>query len=546
MQEQSLNEVFSSHIISKHQRSLNRERILEFFSSFVSEKNFNEWHLCLTRFLEIEYQNSLQEDVIKNALTFFNKNTKITIEGISHLKQEISHSIFTIFRRGLSWGNGESLSLDRPEKMAEFESVWHPEYQRYAEHIFNHLIQLPLFILGKNKGKEYITQTLTNRVTLLKNNGLTFFTQGFDATVRNAISHGNTNFELLILKYIDKKKDISLHPMEFAEKFDNLADTCHSILVALLLFLCENKKQIENNHLRNLPLGLRFIFIDSFCSHPGLELLSMIESRNSAADKQLNIVCKIKSKARWVQLYEGLFICWKASLFGGEEYSRYYISFDCDMPVLTSLFIDGNNLFNTIKLNKPLEESFSEIIDTSLLWYDSSKLEKKLYGWQSLFPIYLEATKREITKKWRDLDLKVLRSRYEIRGKENKSSESIRQVNAHVILHERGTITAELLHEIVTHAIKQIRKYRVRRTDLNGEKGIARKPDYVGVRFYSRSRRNRTLKSFDWKDEELVLIAEWISRSEKMQPFYTKEVDAVVGNIRIRYNPLLVNTQEKS
>ena len=46
--------------------------------------------------------------------------------------------------------------------------------------------------------------------------------------------------------------------------------------------------------------------------------------------------------------------------------------------------------------------------------------------------------------------------------------------------------------------------------------------------------------SYGWKDKDLVLIAEWLSSAKKIKPFYTQEANAVLGRIRIKYNPNLV------
>ena len=50
--------------------------------------------------------------------------------------------------------------------------------------------------------------------------------------------------------------------------------------------------------------------------------------------------------------------------------------------------------------------------------------------------------------------------------------------------------------------------------------------------------------SYGWKDRELVLVAEWISPGKKVQPFYTQEADVVLGRIRVKYNPSLVQIVE--
>jgi len=541
---QPLNQLFESHSICRVQRSLRKAQILDVFSDYVDETSFKKWHLCLYKFATVKPLTFVRWEAVDEALGFFGQYPDLTVDGVATLQGGLSHAVFSLLRPGPSWTKEENLSLDRPDQMAEFETIWHPEYQRYCEHIFNHVIQLPLHVIGSTKGKNYLAQTLANRARLMQTNGLAALTVGYDSIVRNAISHGSTSFEVTGVQYTDKKGDRLLASWEFASLFDSLVDTCHSILVALLLFLCQHQTLVEGTGLHKLPLGLRFIFTDAFCSSSGLKLLSAIESDAAGPKRQLNIVCKINSKARWAQMFEGMHICWNASVFGGEDYNRFSVSFDCGMPVLSSLILDGDELQRAIRTNEALGKCASRIVETPLLWYDASSLERKLYGWKSLLPIQWQITRREIIRSWRESGLKVLSSRYSILETLNRSTDAVRQVEAHIILHERGTVTDELLQDIVQHAIKRLRKHRVRRTDLYGEKGQARRPDYIRVRLYAQEKRMRTLMSCGWKDKNLVLIAEWISSSRKIQPFFTQEADAVLGQIRIKYNPSRVQKSE--
>lgn len=536
---QPLNEIFKSHAICEVQRSLRKSQIIDAFSDYVDENLFSQWHLSLYKFATTRPLTYIRRQAVEEALAFFNQYPDLTIEAVTTLQRELSHAIFSLLRPGVSWSKEGKLSLDKPEQMAEFESIWHPEYQRYCEHVFNHLIQLPLYVIGAKKAKNYLQPPLANRVKLLQTNGLAVLTTGYDSIVRNAISHGNTAFEVTGVQYIDKKDDRLLAAWEFASLFDDLVDTCHSILVALLLFLCSNRTLVERTGLEKLPLGVRFIFVDAFVSHSGFELLSM-----TSIKKQLNMVCKINSKARWAQLFEGMHTCWNASIFGGQHYNRFFVAFDCGMPVLSSLILDGDRLQCAIKANETLNECASEIIETSLLWYDASTLERKVYGWKCLLPIRWQITKREIIQDWRNLGLKVLSSRYSILDIQNNSTESVRQIEAHIVLHEKGLVTDETLEDIIRHAVKRLRGHRVRKTDLHGEKGRAGKPDYIRIRLYAKEKRIRTLMSYGWKDEELVLIAEWISSMKKIRPFYTEKADVTLGNIRIKYNPNFVQASK--
>lgn len=542
---QSLNEFFESRSICGIQQSLWKTQILAAFSRYVDESSFKKWHLCLYKFATVKPLTFARWAAIDEALAFFNQYPSLTLAGIAALQRDLSHATFSMLRPGSSWTRQEELSLDRPEHMAEFESIWHPEYQRYCEHVFNHFIQLPLYVIGAKKGKNYIRDKLANRVKCMQANGLVELTTGYDSVVRNAISHGSTNFEVASVKYIDEKQDKFLSPWEFAGLFDSLVDTCHSTLVALLLFLCEQQALVEASGLHKLPLGLRFIFIDASSSHSGFKMLSAVESVTAGPNKQLNIACKINSRSRWAQMFEGMRTCWNASCFGGENYNRFFVSFDCGMPVLSSLILSGDELKRAIETNEPLSKCASKIImETALLWYDASASERRLYAWKSILPVQWQKTKKEIAQNWRDRGLKVLSSRYTILERRSTSTATVRQVEALVILNERGVVTDDLLQEVVRHAIGRLRRHRVRRKDLYGEKGRPCRPAYIRVRLYAEERRIRTLMSYGWKDKELILIAEWISFAKKTQPFYTRDADAILGRIRIKYNPNLVQMAE--
>ena len=532
-----LNEVFESHVICEAQSPLRKAQIIDAFPGYVDENSFNKWHLCLYRFAATKPLSFVEWATVDEALAFFERDAASTIEAITALERELSHAIFAALRPGVSWGREGKVSLEGPDEMADFDSIWHPEYQRYCEHVFNHLIQLPLHVIGGKKGKNYVQLALANRAERMRDNNLAALTAGYDSVVRNAISHGSTSFEVTGVRYTDREGFRLLSAGEFADLLDRLVDTCHSIVVALLLFVCGNQVLVEQAGLHRLPLGLRYIFVDAWSSHQGVELLSMIESDAAGSSKQLNIVLRINSRARWAQLFEGMHTCWNASHFGGKDYSRYFVAFDCGMPVHSSLTLDGDKLQQAILASESLDTCAPGIIETSLLWYDASSLERKLYAWKCLWRIQWEITRRSVIEDLRNRGFKVLGSRYKTLEVLNKSSEAVRQVEAHVVLRRKAEVTDELLVDVVRHAIAKLRRHKVPRTDLHGDKGRTGKPDYIRVRLYARERRARTLMSYGWKDKDLLLIAEWMPSVRKTQPFYTQEADLVLGDIRIKHNP---------
>lgn len=538
---QSLNDIFQSYPLCIVEQRLRKQQISESFSDYVDDDTFTPWHFALYKFATVPPLKYTRAETIHIALAFFNQNVELTSQALSHLQREISHAVFSLLRQGSSWSSEEKLALDNPKHILDFEHIWHPEYQRYCEHVFNHLIRIPLFILGTINNKDYQSPALANRVGILSNNGLAHLIEGYDSIVRNSISHGSVSFDVYEITYTDRNQSTSLSASEFAVLFESLVDTCHSILVSLLLFICENQTNIENNGISTLPLGLRFLFIDALASHTGLELLSMVESSVAGNDKQLNISCRIDSKARSVQLMEGMNVCWHSCIFGGDKYIRFSISFDCGMSVSPILFINGQRLLQAVKYNETLQQCQSDLVETALLWFDDSKLKQNIYKWRCIITPLWKTTKRKIVNDWRKMGLKIVYSTYAIRYVQNQSAGNVRRIEAHVIIKERGTISDTRIQEIVKHAVRRLRRYRVRGDSLYGKTGLSLTPQYIWIRFYTEDKRVRALLSSGWKEGNLVLRAEWFSRFRNRGAIFVKNPHSVVNRIRIEYNPNLIH-----
>ena len=544
--EKTLNDLFESHPIMKKQLELRKDQVLNVYSDLVDSSSYDRWHHALYKFATVAPHYYVDRETIQLARTFFNDDPRLTLDAVKSQSFGISHAIFSMLRPGDSWNREQRLSLDKPDQLNEFDSIWHPEYQRYSEHVLNHLIQIPLWMIGTKRSKNYIDLALSNRIERLQIEGLGRLTNGFDPIIRNAISHGSTKFEIADLNYIDKRSNRSLSATEFSVLFDDLVETCNSILVGIILFVCDQKFLVTKRGLHQLPLGLRFVFIDGFTSHVNFELLPMIESTALGNRSQLNIVCRLSTRARWVQLFEGFFVCWQAVKFGGENYDRFNVGFDLGMPVTSSLFVNGGRLREAINKNETITQSGQEIIESNLLWYKGSRIEGKLYSWKSLVAIQIPLIKRNIIKEWKQRGLDVLRSRYEIIEIINISTDTQRRLEAHLVLHETGTIIDEMLCSIVNHAIRRLRKSKIQKVDLTGPIGYAGKPQHIRIRMYAVKKRIRTLQSYGWANEGLIVIAEWNrSRADPIY-FYTQDFHYSDRNIRIKFNPGLIRKNDHS
>jgi len=539
---QTLNQMMENASIIGAENHLKEAVITSVFSRWIQNSTFHEWDLSLYRFTTQKPLCHINPVIIDEALRFFNLHPDLVLEAIINCGVDVSHAVLSLIRPGSSWGKDEPLSLDTPKDIIEFESIWHPEYLRYCEQIYNHLIQVHLTVLGQlNGGKQYVSQTLANRSSILASLGFKHLTDGYNSTVRNALSHGHILFGIQDIIYTDHQKVERIPSFDFSNIFDDLVDTCNSLVVAILLFICEHRSLVEHKGLHKLPFGIRFFLIDGFTQHRNLRLLSMVESQIVGNKRQLNLVCEVRNRVRAVHLFEATFLCWAACKFGGRDYSRYLISIDCGMPSLPMMIYNGEQMLQAIENNVPLAQCGPNLIESSLLWYDKTGITAKISTFRDIFITNFLLAKRKIIADIEKAGFTLWSQHYSIVNVSNTSPHTFRRIEAHIVLnHDQNTITAEFLTQVVVHAIRKLKTKRIKVKDLEGEKGVLGRPSYIVVRLYSQERRLRRLKSFSWQDKELILIAEWSRNWKVMRPLYTRDAQIIKQGIRIKLNEQLV------
>ncbi|MBK9209985.1 MAG: hypothetical protein IPL71_17525 [Anaerolineales bacterium] len=222
--------------------------------------------------------------------------------------------------------------------------------------------------------------------------GYLSLTNGFDSVVRNSISHGGIEYGVNDIRYIDIKEEKEIYAPDLVQLLDSLFDTCSSIIAALLIFIINNQTYIEKSGVENLPLGIKFLLTSGFASHNGSKIISFIESGQNK--QQLNINIKIDTSHRGVHQLESLQVAWAAYYFGGKNFDRFLVNIDCNKPVQPLAVINGKLLREAIENEKIFTEIAPKLFESSLLWYNASKLNFRIYTLRSSFKTNWEIRKR--------------------------------------------------------------------------------------------------------------------------------------------------------
>jgi len=544
MVDTTLNEFIKSHSLAKQLRQYKSDIVMEKFSNWLaSSPSNNSWHSSLYLFSSASPFCYTKAEIIDETLKILHLDLKNSLEAIQNQREYLSRAIFAFIRPSSSWNieDYEKISIDSPRGIESFENIWHPEYIKYSEQLYNHLIKIPLEILGKKNNKDYLSLTLANRAAKLTELGFTNLTNGYDSVIRNAISHGGVEYEITDIRYIDSKETKEIHAPESVKLLDNLFDTCSSIIAAFLIFIIENQGIVEKFGVENLPLGITLLLTIGFADHNGSNIISFIESGQNK--QQLNINIKINTSSRGVHQIEALQVAWAACFFGGKNFDRFLVNIDCNKPAQPLVIINGKTLRESIENDIAFTEAVPKLFESSLLWYDASKLDFRIYALRTSFKTNWEIQKRNFRLEMIQKDNFIPRLHYKVVFFKNTSPKSFRRLEAHIILDVSKEITDTNLKKIIKSAVNRLRQKLIKRKDIHGEFGLLGFPFSITLRVFSADKRVRTLTSYSWQDKELVAIAEFSKNWKISPPFFTRQNDSALGQIRIKYNPKLIKPE---
>lgn len=523
-----------SNAVSPHEQALNREAVLQRFASHLPSSDPGDFALALYPFVAIRPLCYFSSPAFEKALTLFEKDPQATFRALSKFAQGLSHAMDSLLRAGASSQLEGQLELGKPENLMSFERIWHPEYQRHAEHVFNHVVKIPLELLGNAAGKDFLSLTLSLRADKLTDLCYPEFAAGFMSTVRNAISHGSTFYGDHEIRYVDSKHEEALFASDFSRLFDDLVDTCSGIVVAMFAFVVRHQLEAAAFGFNLLPLGLRCALVKGWMSHSGFTIDGMIEVIGGTSS-HLNIFCSSPTKSRSFHRYQALRTAAYAVLAGCSSYDRICVSIDCGLSAPASMILNCPQLIEALRPGATVKD-LAAVVQTDLLWYDANFVSRKWFLLNTIATGVLSRARRDMVSHWKKSGLKVWKHRYAIRNVENRSVGSKRRVLAEVVLNPDEEISSATVLGVVRHAVKTLGKSRVSAMPIDKLVGARGRPSYVWLRLHSTDARVRTLQGRSRRSGELLVEVEWMTWLNRSQPIFVKQPHEVVEGIRICYH----------
>lgn len=527
----SANAFLASHPMVRLEAASRQRAVGLRFARWVTAHQGDPWALSLFDFANRRPLKYVYDDEIQGVLDLLENRPAETAETLRAQARELSHAIHSLVAPGSSWKREHLPSLSSPADYGELESIWFPEYQRYTEHAFNHLINLPLGVFERVRAKQYCNLTLANRVGLLPGLGFPKLGDGFRGPVRNAISHGSTEYGIADIRFIDRSGTDELTPGEFLRLFDRIVAASNAVAASILLFILRNSAHIGGNA---IPLGATLMALRGAGSYRGLSVQRLIRTEIPQGKTQLGVVCATPVPSRTLQTFDALHLAARVQDFAGPEFDRIAITFDTGHSISGSIFLDADRLARVRRNDEPFE-SLGEVMESILLWHDSSNLRRRLSTARLALRLSLAQQGVEVRQRWSETGTTPLRFRYTIRNRKNTSAGSLRRVEAIVVLNAGEDPSENDLYRIARQAIRRIRRRPIRSVDIGGSGLPLRRPRYVWVKLFRDDAVLRNLEHPGPDNPNLLLKAEWTSLRYRKRPVLVRFPTTASRGYRFEY-----------
>lgn len=542
----TINDLININPVTKTEQITRRRKVRNRFGAYLPAQCPEPWDLMLYPFtatVPLKYFN------FGNAIRlgiFLERHRDTVLDALREFDNDFSHAVATLLQPSTTLGLEGKQPLNSAKEYSDISKIWHPEYQRYVEHAYGHLINIPLHVLEVKNSKQYCNQALAKKVEFLTDDlKLPFLAWGYRQIVRNAISHGRVRFVLAGIEYQDVtltgelKKEV-LANRELRTLFDNLVASCNEICVALILFLLHHWKTVEARGLENLSRGLLHLALTGVGTNQTLTISHLFESDLGPNQKQLNLTCSTKIVSRLWQTYTALNLTSLVQDLSSSRYQRLAISFDCGRSLEPMIIINAKRLHEARKQNG--EANLSEIIESNLLWYDTPRWYLGLINrWTIYRAVFNEAWEKyfeDIAKK----GIVPLYRLYKVKSIIPVGASKGVGVEAKVVLKDNVLQNRQTLRAITNSVLWSLRLRMFRKDGLGRKELRPRWPSYIRIYIYPQDDILRNLQG-RIKDGAL-LEAEWDRGNGQF--IYVRMPHEIIGGAKIRYGDhVLLNEKIK-
>ena len=505
------------------------------FSEYLPLDADENWARALSVFVRSRPWRYWDENTLSEALTVLEHSVERTAEAITEWGRQISTGFDSLFKMSAAADYEEALDVNKPRDLLRLATEFHPDYLRSAEHSFSNLLTIYWAVL--KKGSVTGKFDLRGAVALV-NRKHALLTDGYDDQVRNAIAHGETVFRGEgVIQYGPNIANYSLAPFEFLSRYDQLWRTSNGLLIAVLLFLARNEKNLLSRSNFRLPVSIAVFLAAAGIERPGLAVIAHIESDTPRGGKRLHLF--LQSNFRWrVQVLSD---CARLSMYllnhGASHYSRYVFDVNHGHSVSSLVMIKPDRLDELIRTEAPLPQLSEAFDENLLLWYDESRFRHILKAWRAMLTSHYQIFREDFQRQMTTAGFLQGSNDYHIRKIENASVGGVRRVRVTAVLRQPADANDRgRMRQIIRSIVKRMSSVKVRTnpSGLENHWSVSGSPSYIWISLHKVDGSLRWLSNGGWQSGNLVAVAEKL-RKRKLDPVFVPNPEEVWHDIRLRY-----------
>jgi hypothetical protein len=511
--------------------------VREMLGQFVTNTHAPLWIQALAAFVLERPFRYWDHGTVAIALDLLEREPARSADALEVWHTQLSVGFDALFAGSTAALSDERLRTYHVRDIVRLGTVYHPEYLRYAEHVFGNLV--PLYWAVQRKGGVAAKFDLSKAVGELRRNGYEALVEGFNDRVRNGIAHGEITFRGTAIRYGPPIADYEIEPSKVVAIFDDLVRAANALALAILLFWCRNDALLKDRAVR-LPIRLLAFIAAAAVDQRFVVFEGAYESENALAGRQLHIGLLTHLASREFVLLTVGTIAYHLVQFGALNYDR--VAFEIIYPRNE---VEGLVVVNPGVLNRLLDEGatvdrFGEmVIGDPLLWSTESRWRTRLRVFSAIALTRLELAKQDFHRERVRLGRVRDHGGFWIRGFTDNSVGAVRRAEIHVVLRcPEDAEDRDRLRAVARLAVKEaLRRPVMRRTGgIGSESGWRTRARQVGVRIYQRDGPLRWLIGGGSAGGNLVAVAE--SRSRRAKSYnhvFVPEPDEVWRGLRFKY-----------
>lgn len=520
--------------LSKFHLELKRIETKRILSAFLSGYENVSFLNALSRFTYLAPLKYWDEDSVHSALNILEKSIERSKDSICMWSKELGIGFENLLRCPQNGNFEGTFSSLINTDIIRISTEFHPEYFRYAEHIFGNIIKIYWALL--KKGSVHGKFELKSAVSILKRNKLDNLIKGFDEKIRNAIAHGEVVFRGFTISY-GVKYNYELSSIEIQSKFDDLQRTSNSLVLAVFLFLARNIQISTAKNILNLPPSIITFIAESNLKRPHFKVFGVVESYAPLIGKQLHIGFKTNFKSRDLQILDSIRLSYYLIKNGANEYERFLFEIDLGKEIFSAVIILSKKLELLLK-NESTFDNFPQVLDKDqIILYDENKFFTKIKTRRIIFKTSYRLYKDNILENWHNSGIFIGKGRYVIRKVTNLSTHKATRLDIIAVLkYPSDAKDKHILKKIIRDINKKHSKKltKLKTYDLIRRISYYKFPNYIWIKLYKNDGSIRWLESGGWPKGNLVAVSEKI-RGLNKKPIFISKPQEIWKKIRFRF-----------